>query len=172
MNSKIAKEILIIVLLFMVIMFMIGILFYDCISSNNEEIASIDYTTDETVNNVLEEIESNSGVDVKNETSNSLLKSYSINANDLSTYASENSYESGKKDPFAEYAEPIEESVVTTTKGAEVNNSQNSNPIQTEESVNSKSNTVTNTTITNTSVNNKTESSTTSGTFFENKNSK
>lgn len=171
MNSKIAKEALIIVLLALVIMFVLGILFYDCISSNNEEIVSIEYTTDESVNNVLEEIEYNSGVDVKNETSNSLLKSYSISANDLSTYASENSYESGKKDPFAESSESVEEVVTTTTTEAEVNNSQNSNPISTE-SNESKTDTVSNTTVTNSVSNNTTESSSNTGTFFENKNSK
>lgn len=179
MNNKILKEAFIIALLFMVIMFAIGILFYDASSIGEEEIVSIEYITDDSVDSALTEIQSNSGVDVKNETSSSLLKSYSVNANDLNIYASENSYESGKKDPFAEYSETIEEVVTTTSKGGTINNSQSSNPIS---SVGNTSSPKTNTNITTTNeinpvakdknVSNKTESSNSEGTFFENKNSK
>lgn len=187
MNNKIVKEALIIVLLILVILFAVGILFYDCMSADVDKVVSVEYETDSNVNEVLTEIEANSGVDVKNSNSNSLLKSYSINAEDLSIYASENSYESGKKDPFAESSETIDSFVTTTTKGGTATNSQTSNKItKTEDEKENKTtnppvNTVTSAgtkteskdkVVNNTVVNNVKNSSSTTGTFFENKNSK
>jgi len=50
MGSKIAKEIFIIVLLLIVVLFTIGILFYEFIPSKNENISSSKYTpTDKVV---------------------------------------------------------------------------------------------------------------------------
>jgi len=171
-----------------------------------DEVVSIEYETDSTVNEVLAEIQENSGVDLKNTSSNSLLKSYSINEEDLTIYASDNSYESGKKDPFAESSETIEEHTTTTVQTGTATQTQTSNPIKNTNTVSnqtstvttnsnkntntvSKNNTVSNTTVnktntvTNSVSNNKTnnvntiskdknESSITTGTFFENKNSK
>lgn len=186
MNSKIVKESFIILLLFIVIMFCLGILFYDSMSVNTEDIVSIEYKASDNVNNVLTEIQSNSGVDVTKQTSNSILQSYSIGAEDLTVYASDNSYESGKKDPFAESSETIEEVVTTTSKTGTASNSQTSNPVkienttvnkQTNTEVKNDGNTVKSTVqntvqnrVTNTVSKEKNESSV--GTFFENKNSK
>lgn len=182
MNNKIVKEAFIILLLFIVIMFCLGILFYDSMSVDTDDIVSVKYETSDNVNNVLTEIQNNSGVDVTKQTSNSVLQSYSIGAEDLTVYASDNSYESGKKDPFAETSESIDEVVTTTTKTGTTTNSQTSNPVKVENKVVEKenvveekkaSNTVKSTvqnTIKNTVSKEKTESSV--GTFFEDKNSK
>lgn len=175
MNKKVIKEVFIIALLFMVIMFTLGILFYDCLSSDIDKINSIEYIADDNITKTINEIKSSSGVDIANEEKNSLLKSYSINRDDLNEYASKNSYESGKKDPFAESSEPIEETVTTTTTGAKINNSQNANPVisvkdntEKEPDVSNKNE---NTTVPN-NENKTNENKTTTGTFFENKSSK
>lgn len=170
MDSKVLREIIIILLLVIVIIFAFGILFYDCISADREIIYSEEYVTDSNVSKVLEEIQENSGVDIQNESSNYLLKSYSINQEDLTTYASDNSYESGKKDPFAEDSEDINEVTNVTETTAKTTNAQTNNYIENNEK-NKNTNTVNKQ---NEVTANKVESNTTStpGTFFENKNSK
>jgi len=190
MNHKIVRESFIIILLFIVIIFAIGILFYDSIPASQEQITSVQYSTEQNVNDVLNEIQANSGV--KSNSSSSLLKSYSVNANDLNYFASDKSYESGKKDPFAENSETVEQVVTTTSKGGNVSNSQSANKYVENPFNNTQKNTVTNTTVANKTENkeknvvkndkvntevkntieNKTESSSTTGTFFEKENSK
>ncbi len=93
MNSKFAKEIFIMILLFIVVMFTIGILFYEFMPSNDEKLSSIEYLQSDDVKATLAEIQANTGVDSSNDNTNSLLKSYSINKDDLSGYQSENYYE-------------------------------------------------------------------------------
>jgi flagellar basal body-associated protein FliL len=156
MNSKFAKELFIILLLVIVIMFTIGVLFYDCLPISSERIKSAQYQANDEVKQTLNEVQENSGINGTTE-DNSLLKSYSIDKNDLNAYASDKSYESGKKDPFAETSEPVEEIVTTTTTGATTNNSQSANPM-------------TNTDITDNLQSTNPTSNT--GTFFENENSK
>lgn len=200
MNKKIVKEAIIIILLLIVIIFAMGILFYDSITENADVIASAEYEISDAVKEVLDDIEESGGEDLNETTSSSLLKSYSINAEDLSNYASGNYYESGKKDPFAESAEIIDEHTTTTVKTGTATQSQTSNPIADNEkdttvkitntvvtntvknTTNTIKNITTNTvknTVTSNKVNtvkntakDKTESTSTTGIFFENKNSK
>jgi hypothetical protein len=110
--SKVIKEVFIILLLCMVVIFTIGLLFYDCIPQKNEKIESIEYIADKSVTNTIEQIKENSNADITNNEDGSLLKSYSIKKEDLQKFVSENYYETGKKDPFAEYADPVEEEIV------------------------------------------------------------
>lgn len=126
MNRKIIKEIFIIILLILVIMFVMGILFYDVIPFK-EDITSVEYTPDEKVLQAVEEIQGNKNQVTTNE--EALLKSYSIDKDDLTIYANQKFYESGKKDPFAESSEPVEEVVRTETTEGIQNNSHNSNPV-------------------------------------------
>lgn len=158
MNSKILREIIIILLLIIVIIFAFGVLFYDCISADRDSIYSVEYVTDNNTNEVLGEIQKNSGVDIENESSASILKSYSIGEEELYIYETQKSYESGKKDPFAESSESVKEVVTTTETTVTVPNSQTNNYVTGNE-------------ISNTSQNKVNENSTT-GTFFENKSSK
>lgn len=121
--SKIIREIFIILLLCMIVIFTIGLLFYDCIPHKNEKIESIEYVADKKVTETIQEIEANNGSDVINDKEDSLLKSYSIRKEDLNEFASENYYETGKKDPFAEYSNPVEEEavkIVTTVNSTNV----------------------------------------------------
>ena len=133
MNKKMLKEAIIIILLLLVIIFAMGVLFYDSITENADVISNADYETSEVVKEVLKQIEDNEGEnDIKDSASTSLLKSYSIDAEDLSKYASGNYYESGKKDPFAESAETIKEHTTTTLSGSATKN-QTSNPVVSSE---------------------------------------
>ena len=112
------KELLIILLLIVVIVFVLIVLLYDFIPGKKENIKSVEYIAENSVSDVLEEIKENTGVDVQARDSDIPLKSYSVDANDLNVYASENSYESGKSDPFAENASKVETTLKTTTENA------------------------------------------------------
>lgn len=176
MNSNVMKEVFIIILLFMVIMFTIGLLFYDCIPQKNEKIESIEYIADKDVTDTINQIEINTGSDITNSSENSLLKSYSIGKDDLTEFATEKYYESGKKDPFAEYSTPVEEEIIKTTKttSGTVNNAHANNPIIENDNGNVENKIATenskNTVVQNTTKENIKESTT--GTYFEKKNSK
>lgn len=202
MSRKIFKEGIIIFLLIVVIVFTMGILFYDLITEDVEDIVQTQYANSKVVEEVLKDIDDKGGKEVKPNTSDSLLKSYSITADDLNGFASDNYYESGKKDPFAESSEKIDEHITTTVQTGTATNSQTSNPIKntntitnsntvTSEEVKKDTNTVKNTvntnsvstnTVKNTIKENKTNTinniskdkneSSSKGTFFEDKNSK
>lgn len=212
MKNKMVRELIIIFLLLVVIVFAMGILFYDSMAEDVEDIIDTQYSSSDEVNEVLEEIKAKGGENLEANTTDSLLKSYSINAEDLSRYASENYYESGKKDPFAETSETIDEHTTTTVQTGNATQSQTSNPLENTEvtntavknmtnavsnttSVKEETNTIKNSVNTNTILNStntvkntttnsvttntankiskdKNESSSTKGTFFEDKNSK
>ena len=110
MNKKMLKEAIIIILLLILIIFAMVVLFYDSITENADVISNVDYETSETVKEVLKQIEENEeDNNIKESASTSLLKSYSIGAEDLSNYVSGNYYESGKTDPFAKTEETIKQ---------------------------------------------------------------
>lgn len=164
MKSKILKEVFIIILLVIVIVFTLGILFYDSISIGSKPVSSVQYEASSEVEEVLNEIQESSGTDINEK--DSLLKSYTINKDDLNVYANENYYESGKKDPFAENSEDVEVEETTTTTITNKNNTESNNTYianEETESSNINENKVTNETSKNGS---------TTGTFFENKSSK
>ena len=125
MNSKLAKELLIIVLLFAVIIFTTCILFYDCLPFSEARVKSIEYKADEKVKATIAEIEEKSIIS-EDETSKT-LKSYTVDKADLTAYSSGN-IEAGKKDPFAEVSEPVEEVVTTEATSGETSKSNSSNP--------------------------------------------
>lgn len=127
MNSKVAKELLIIVLLFAVILFTISILFYDCLPFSEDRVKSIEYQADEKVKATIEEVKEKSTITA--EESNKSLKTYSVDKADLTAYSGED-YEAGKKDPFAEVSEPIEEVVTTESTEGETSKSNSSNPVE------------------------------------------
>lgn len=178
MNKKIVKEVFIMVLLILVILFVIGLLFYDVIPFK-EDITSVEYKPDEAVLKAVEEIQGNTNQVTSNE--DALLKSYSIDKEDLDIYANQKSYESGKQDPFAEYSEPIEEVTRTQTSSGVPNNANNNSQVvlenndETQRAI--KQSDVSQNDVKNEENKNKAENITreensTTGTFFENKNSK
>lgn len=112
MNKKLVKELFIIALLAIVVIFILGILFYDYIPVE-QKITSVKYVADENVISTINEIKSNSGEDIEENKQDSLLQSYTIDKDELSNYQNDNSYESGKVDPFAEDSEPVDEKTTT-----------------------------------------------------------
>ena len=131
--KALVKEIFIGVLLLMVVVFTLGILFYDSMPNNKATSTSITYTADSKVTTTIQQIAeekanseatdyscNSSGLDI-----GSVLAYYSIVSTDLSEFASRKTYESGKVDPFADYQEetPAEDG----NANGQNNNSQNGN---------------------------------------------
>ena len=131
--KALVKELFIGVLLLMVVIFTLGILFYDSMPNNKSASTSITYTADATVTTTIQEIteekanssSSSSSSDASGLDIGSVLASYSIGSTDLSEYASRKTYESGKVDPFADYQE--ETPSEGDGSGDQNNNSQNNN---------------------------------------------
>ena len=146
MNKKLVKELFIVALLAIVVIFILGILFYDYIPIE-QKITSVKYVPDENVTATINEIKSNSGEDITDDKQDSLLQSYTIDKDELSNY--DDSYESGKVDPFAEDSDPVDEKT-TTKKTNVVTNTYQSGKVE-----NVKNN-ITNTSKTNTAKNDKT----------------
>ena len=161
--KALVKEIFIGVLLLMVVVFTLGILFYDSMPNNKATSTSITYTADSKVTATIQQIteekansaESSDSSDSSGLDIGSVLASYSIGSTDLSEWESRKTYESGKVDPFADYQEetPAEDG----NPDGQNNNSQNGNN-------NSNSNS-----SSSSSSNNNDDST---GKLFENKNSK
>lgn len=123
MKSRFTKELLIIVLLFSVIMFTISILFYDCFPFSEDRVKSIEYQADEKVKSTIAEVKEKSAVST--EDVGKTLKTYSVDKADLTAYSGEE-YEAGKKNPFAEDSEPVEEVVTTEVTSGETSNANSS----------------------------------------------
>ena len=150
--GTVAKELFIMALLLMIVVFMIGMVFYEYMPNNKTVPEPIAYTTDSSTAAVLQEIsadatQSGTSTDLSTQ---SIIKSYSIGAKELSTAASKQSYTSGKTDPFAEYKEPTNTNTNSATGEAGATGN-------------------TSTTTTNAST---VQQNSSSGTFFENGNTK
>lgn len=124
MTNKLAKELLIIVLLFAVLIFTISILFYDCLPFSEDRVKSIEYQADEKVKATMSEVEEKSII--SEDEPNKTLKTYTVDKADLTVYSGEE-VEAGKKDPFAEVSEPVEEVVTTETTEGETSKSNSFN---------------------------------------------
>jgi hypothetical protein len=120
----------------MVVIFTLGILFYDSMPNNKVSPNSITYTAEASVTSVIQEIsaEKEESATANNSSSSSTLEdellnigsviaSYSLGSSELSTYAARNTYESGKVDPFADYVEetPTEGTDNTENSGSSGN---------------------------------------------------
>lgn len=176
MNKKFAKEALIIVLLFMVIMFTIGVLFYDCLPIGGDRIKSVEYNPDESVKQALKEVQTKEGE------SDSLVENDNTDKVENTEEANQ-TYESGKKDPFEgaavilnEEDEKVEENIpkkstVTDEKddkedaSREIVASDKTNTLDNKKNENTVVNQASNTT-------NTVEEDSSVGIFFENKYSK
>lgn len=150
---SVSRELFIMALLLMIVVFMVGMIFYKYMPNNKIVPEPIAYTADSSTTTTLQEIAaSRDSVSGSSETK-SVIKSYSIGEKDLSAAASKQTYVSGKTDPFAEYVEPKQDPNSTNTVGNTVTGSGATNTVP-----NSNTNT------------NKNGSST--GTFFESSSSK
>ena len=117
---SISKELFIMALLLMIVVFMLGIVFYKYMPNNKTVPETVTYTADSTTTAVLQEISSSSGyTDSNNEEEKveDVIKSYSIGTQELATAASKQTYVSGKTDPFAEYKEEAANTTASNTVG-------------------------------------------------------
>lgn len=152
--KSLAKELFIIALLVMIVVFTIGIIFYQYMPNNKTVPEPITYTADSSTTAVLQEIKAATDDATGDSESESIIKSYSIGSKDLSAAALRQSYTSGKTDPFAEV--PKDNSNTTTGNTVASTNTTNTNSTTTN-------NTTTSTPAQNTGA---------TGTFFEKPNSK
>lgn len=171
--KSLVKELFIGVLLLMVVVFTLGILFYDSMPNNKATPTSITYTADTAVTTTIQQISEEKANSASNSSSSSnssgldigsVIASYSIGSTDLSTYAQRKTYESGKVDPFEDYKEETNADGNTTgdnNNSTGNNNNSNSNGNSSSNSNNGNS---------NSNASSKNDSST--GKLFENKNSK
>lgn len=136
MKPEIAKQLLVLLALFIIVLFTVGMLFYDCFPFSEDRVKSIEYQADEKVKTIVGEVESKSVV-----AENEVLKTYEVDKSDLVTNAGEE-YEAGKKDPFSKDSEPVKEVVTTEVTEVETVKANSSNPVKNEgtffESKNSK----------------------------------
>ena len=105
--KSITKELFIMALLLMIVVFMIGMVFYKYIPNNKTIPEPVTYSADTSTKAVLQEITaSDSSKDSDSETEvEDVIKSYHIDSKELTTAASKKTYVSGKTDPFAPYSE-------------------------------------------------------------------
>lgn len=163
---KIAKEIFIMALLLMIVVFMIGLVFYEYMPNNKIVPEASSYSADSSTTSVLQEIAASSS-DYEDGSSDGvedrLLQSYSIGQDDLNRAASRHSYTSGKTDPFAAYIEPN-----TNTTGNNVVNGTNTTQQSTTAPQKAAQGSVNN----NQSGGTSTQKNSSTGSFFEKPNSK
>jgi hypothetical protein len=130
------KETFIGALILMVVIFTLGILFYDAMPNNKTTPTSITYTAEASVTSAIQEISAENELASSSSSSSSLedellnigaiIASYSLGSSELSSFAAKNTYESGKTDPFAEYVESTsstsEGTTSTNTTSSSANN--------------------------------------------------
>lgn len=133
------KESMVLIIIFLIILFTIIMLFYDCLPFSQDRVKSVEYEATEKIKTIMEDVETRSVV--KKEGEAQTLKIYSVDKSDLTVHSGEG-YETGKKDPFAEVSDTVDEVITTEITEGETAKANSSNPVENE------------------------------GTFFENKNSK
>ena len=133
MIKSILKEIIIVLLLCAIILFVLGILFYDYNPINKVVPNKIAYTIPENIRNELEENVQNT-LSVEN-------KVYTIEGSDLNIYKKSKAYNPSKENPFAS----------TSSEDANTTNNTLKTNTNSEQGKNTANGTKTNTSTTNTS---------------------
>ena len=96
MNKKFFKEMFIIVLLLVVVIFTLGMLFYDSI---NVDVQKIDEAITEENSEDIDKLINETNLGNNKEKSVNISKS--VSREDLENYRKQNSYSTGKKHPFS-----------------------------------------------------------------------
>lgn len=133
MIKSILKEIIIVLLLCAIILFVLGILFYDYNPINKVVPNKIAYSVPENIKNELEENVQNT-LSVEN-------KVYTIEGSDLNIYKKSKAYNPSKENPFAS----------TSSEDANTTNNTLKTNTNSEQGKNTANGTKTNTSTTNTS---------------------
>ena len=100
MAKNIIKEIIIVLLLALAIILILGVLLYEYVPANKIIPEKVSYTTPE---NAKQELETDSNVD-----DTEVIITYQIDSTDLKNYQKIQEYVPGKKNPFEEVKEEIE----------------------------------------------------------------
>ena len=179
MNSNVIKELFIIVLLFIVVIFTLGMLFFDSINVDVQKIDEVAKKETTDFDNLINEVDLNSNNEDVNVTK-------SVSREDLEKYRQENSYNTGKKNPFSGVSDIKEKA---NNENTSINNTNKDTNVQKEKTDNTKNNNVLDGKSVNKSVNNDSKNADdksnsiinndtdtikedTTGRFFENKSSK
>ena len=93
------KELLIILLLFISIVFTVVCLLYDYFPLKEDRVKPVEYTADESVARVLAEIKENAEEIVTDDENNS-IKKFTVEKAELKSTSNEE-YETGKQNPFS-----------------------------------------------------------------------
>lgn len=110
--KTLSKELFLMALLLMIVVFMVGMVFYEYMPNNKTVPEPITYTADSSTTAVLQEIATvTSQTTTGGSEVESVIKSYSIGTKELTTAASKQVYTSGKTDPFAVYKETVTNTV-------------------------------------------------------------
>ena len=164
-KMNIVKEVFIMIVLILLITLILAVALYDFIPNDINISEAIEYTADSSTTSVKQEIAYTNRGDTTADDSLSdqemvtSLKSYSVEASDLTVYGQKNLYNSGNSNPF-DYAEE-----------APANPPAEGNPTQTPSGSNTANTNTNSAGQTGTATNTNTNNSAT-GTFFEKPNSK
>ena len=134
MAKSIFKEIIIFLLLLVAIALILGILFYNYIPSNKTvPVALKQYELSEEAKEELKETMS--------QTSENIVKTYSIGDTDLSVYETNKDYNKGKVNPFEDYTTGTT-SGTQNSNTTDKNNTSTTNNNSTTNNINSRNNEV------------------------------
>ena len=178
MDKKIVKELIIIGLLLAVIIFTLSIMFYDSLNVDAKKIDSIEETSEGSVEDVI------NSMNLGDSSSGGETYVRKVTQEEIDKYISENSYDKGKKNPFAkssdvktpekevESVEPKtnQASMTNTTTVANTPNTPSVENTTKAPSIVNEANTTNVANVSNTT--NTSEKENSSGRFFENKSSK
>lgn len=170
MKSKknIVKEVFIFIILLILVLLILAVSLYDYIPSTIKVSEIKEYNADSKTTAIKQEIAYTNGGDTT-ENDNGSLKSYSIEASDLSMFAQKN-YDKGNSNPF-EYG--IEATTTNPTTTPDANNTSNgTNNTNTTTGQPTTNNNTTTTPNNTTTVTPGTTNNSSTGTFFESPNSK
>ncbi len=140
--KSVLKDIFILLLLLMVIVFALGIMFYSSMPGNKSIPGTIEYSQSVETTSTLQEIadaKSSAKGDVTGSSTSgfengTVLASYTVGIDELTYAKQRNQYTPGKSDPFAEYVEPKAEENSNTTSTDTTTSSTSTTPTNTASS--------------------------------------
>ena len=152
MAKTIIREIIIMLLLCLAIIVVLGLLLYDYVPMSKVVPEPVSYTTPE---NIKQELQEAGNID-----ESQVIMTYEVDATDLKNYQNVKNYNPGKVNPFSSYDTSNNKNTTTTTTTSGVSGTASGASSTTTNNNNNN---------TNNSNNTQTETSTSSGQFFQDK---
>lgn len=153
MAKTIIREIIIMLLLCLAIIVVLGLLLYDYVPMSKVVPEPVSYTTPE---NIKQELQEAGNID-----ESQVIMTYEVDATDLKNYQNVKNYNPGKVNPFSSYDTSNNKNTTTTTTTSGVSGTASGASSTTTNNNNNNN--------TNNSNNTQTETSTSSGQFFQDK---